>query len=146
MNPYLFTFYHLADISVSVYHQFPPNVINELVFNPFNENNNSEAVDSCFLENTVKEINCNYNFSGELRTILQHDSLNIMFYNISSVPLHFESFTEQCINSSDIHPDVFVLCETRLNNNISSLYSLVSYNVYFQNKKYGRWWFGVVFT
>lgn len=83
----------------------------------------------------VKDLSCDYYFCDDSNINLQSNyALSITSYNISSIPLHFDSFCDQCINTLNINFDVIGLCETRLNNNISSIYCIDKYNSFYQNK------------
>lgn len=64
-----------------------------------------------------------YFFSGS--------SLKLMSQNISSVPQHLESLFDQCLNQSSVTVVAIGLCETRLNDSISNLYSYSNYFSFF---------------
>lgn len=138
MDSYYFPFSHfdifLLNSNVNDNHQFPLPTINNIIYNPFNELHITDSIDSFLTVNLVKELDCKYYFSEDLRTIVNCTSLNILFYNISSVPQHLDSFYDQCLNANNIKFDVIGLCETRLHDNICSLYKLDTYHAYYQNK------------
>ena len=48
--------------------------------------------------------------------------------------MHFEAFQDQCITSIDINFDVIGFCETRLNDNMTSLYNLHNFHTFYRNK------------
>lgn len=54
-----------------------------------------------------------------------------MSQNISSVPQHLESLFDQCLNQSSVTVVAIGLCETRLNDSISNLYSYSNYFSFF---------------
>ncbi len=62
------------------------------------------------------------------------ECLNLLAFNISSIPLHLDSCVDQCVNVNHIKFDVLTFCETRLNDAICSLYSIKYYGSYFNNK------------
>lgn len=137
MDSYIFPFSHFDETLIDVtndIHQFPLSVISELSYNPFNEMNVPDSVDYFITDNLVKDLDCKYYFCDDLQANLQHNNLKIMSYNISSVPLHMESFNDQCLSTTNIKFDVLGLCETRLHENIESLYKLNAYHAYFQSR------------
>lgn len=61
-------------------------------------------------------------------------SIKLLAYNISSNPLHFDSFIDQCLEQTDVIFDVTGFCETCLNDAISCIYNISMYIHYSQNK------------
>lgn len=115
-------------------HNFPFSVINERQYDPFSESEHSNSLDNFLIQNTPKELQCDYYFCSESRVNYIHNNLSIMSYNISCVPLHLNSFNTDCLDSIDFSVDVIGLCKTRLHDNISSLYKLDTYQAFYQNK------------
>lgn len=60
--------------------------------------------------------------------------LNLLAFNISSIPLHLDSCIELCINVTNRRYDVIGFCETRLNDTICKLFSIEGCDKYFSNK------------
>lgn len=138
MASYTFPFAQLSDTELiyCIYagHNFPFSVINELQYDPFSESEHINSLDNFLIQNTPKELQCDYYFCGESRVNCIHNNLSIMSYNKSSVPLHLDSFNAECLDTIDFSVDVIGLCETRLNDNISSLYKLDTYQAFNQKK------------
>ena len=57
------------------------------------------------------------------------NNFSILSFNINSVPLHFEQFSEQCLTGIAHKFDVIALCETKLTDDIQHLYNVPNYNV-----------------
>ena len=116
-------------------HQYPISVLNSLTYKPLNDVSNLHSVDNFLSNNIVKELKCNYYFSEDFSMSLNRRQVcNLLSFNISSVPRHFETFQDQCLDTISMQYDVIGLCETRLNDNIASLYNLNQFNGFYQNK------------
>ena len=78
---------------------------------------NSSDLDNDDLINSFVQVpNCEYNFCDDISSNPSlNPSLNILFHNISSLPLHVESLIDQCINPFHVRFDMIImicLCET----------------------------------
>lgn len=124
----------ICQVSQTISHNFPLNVIDQLIYNP-SEPADRHSEDS--LSNDIfREPLCKYYFCND-QTIKQSftcPSINILSVNISSIPSHLESFLDQCIASLDVSFHVLGFCETRLNNDICELYNIDGFNAHFRNK------------
>lgn len=60
--------------------------------------------------------------------------LNILAYNISSIPRHLDRFIEQCLYACNMNFDILGFCETRLNDTICNLYNIDGYSSHFSNR------------
>ena len=69
----------------------------------------------------LREPICNYNFCDTIMQSISSPSLKLSAYNISSLPLHFETFLDQCLDQISIVFDVVGLRETRPSDSIFSL-------------------------
>lgn len=131
-------FYHLSNadfitIVINDTHNYPLDVINSLKYSPNYSNIPTHNTDDCEL--LLPEPICDYTFCNEdLRHFFLDDNFKICSFNISSVPLHFESLFDQNVTPSGVQLDIIGLCETRLNDNICILYSQRNYSSYFLNK------------
>lgn len=117
-------------------HNFPIDVISNFVYNPV-ISNYKHSVDDSLSRNLYPEPKCKFYFCDDLcagGSTGHHDSLNIMSFNISSAPLHLETLFDQCLNNFHVKFHVIGLCETRLTDNIVSLYKVKGYSGYFNNK------------
>lgn len=103
------------------------------MFNPF-QHEESNAIDSALNDFHLNKLNCNYYFSDSDVWTQYKNNFNLMSFNISSIPLHLEAFSDQCLDTLGITFDVIGFCETRLNGEICNLYSLSGYTAYFKNK------------
>ena len=135
MASYTFPFDQLNDYELAECinddHIYPFRVINELQYDPFTECEDLNSIDNFLSYN----IQCKYYFCDEPTTISQFDNyFSILSFNINSVSLHLEAFHDECLNPIHFFPDVIGLCETRMHDNISSLYKLNAYQAYYQNK------------
>lgn len=136
INQFFLPFSNLNDsesnnvLSESDHHLFPLTVINELKFNRFNFNDGDTLND-----HVLHEPVCDYYFCDTILpyTFPSH-SLKLLSYNISSIPLHFDTFIDQCLEQTNINFDVIGFCETRLNDAVCSLYNLSNFNAHFKNK------------
>ena len=136
VNQYTFPFDNLNDsdfinvVSGNEQHRFPLSVINNLSFNRYNFND-----DNLLNDYIIRIPECNYYFSDTLLTYqLPENNLKLLCHNISSIPLHFDSFIDQFSEQIDTVFDIIGFCETRLNDAISSIYNIHNYTSYFQNK------------
>lgn len=107
-------------------HDFPLNVLNNLVYNPINLTDDGLSVDDHF-NHMIREPDCEYYFGDELKLNLatSPSDLCILSHNISSVPLHLDAVVDQFLNSYNSKFHVVSLCETWLNVNISQLYNIM---------------------
>lgn len=140
MDSLYFPFCHINDksfqkiVNGSRYHLYLLEEINNISCNPFEESNILNSVDKFIRGNDSVQV-CKYYFCEDFHDI--SDALadrKLLSYNISSLPLHNDSFQYQCLNEVGAKFDVIGLCETRLNKNILSLYTLTSYNVFHINR------------
>ena len=137
----LFPFASLDDLDFNNFlnsntfvHNFPLSVIDTMQYKPFNYFQNSNNVsDNLSIQYNVSEPCCDYLFSESVK-YNNTDCLNLLAFNISSIPLHFDTCVNQCINVSSIKYDILAFCETRLNDAICSIYSVEGYKSYFNNK------------
>lgn len=139
METYLFPFHNINNddlnhlLNHNVLHNFPLDVIDNMIYKPFRYFDNSDAVHNISIDYIVNEPSCNYLFLDTFSTD-NSNYLNLFAHNISSIPLHLDSCIDQCINSSSIKYDVLGFCETRLNEAISELYSVEGYDHYSNHK------------
>lgn len=136
LNCYVFPFNNLNELELASVldgvdnHQFPLSVIENLSFNRYNFNDRNFESDL-----TLHEPVCNYYFCDTLPLHqIPSNSLKILSYNISSIPLHLDTFVDQCLDDNGVIFDVIGFCETRLNDAISSIYKIADYTPYFKNK------------
>lgn len=125
-------FHNLSDVdfhnALEDSHQFPLSVINNLKFDKFNFDDSSN-------DYVLREPVCDYYFCDEfIRQKVTSSTLKLLSFNIASVPLHFDAFVDQLLDNSDLDFDVIGLCETRLNDGISSLYKHSNFTSFFNNK------------
>ena len=83
-------------------------------------------------DHVLREPICNYHFCDTIIQSISNPSLKLLAYNISSVPLHFETYLDQCLDQMFF--DVVGLWETRLDDLICSLYNINNYSSHFQNR------------
>lgn len=114
-------------------HNFPLSALKEMIYEPLNLTNRS-TIDDDFSDNIFHEPDCNYYFCDDQVLNLQSNNLNILSFNINSIPRHFEQFVEQCLMPFDVPFNIIGLCETRLNDNIDAVYKLSGYNGFFNNR------------
>ena len=77
------------------------------------------------------EVECNYFYTSDLYDSFKKYTLNIMSFNIRSVPRNIDEFF------SDFHfgeLDVIGMCETRLTESSSSLYKVRGYELFCRNR------------
>ena len=97
--------------------------------------NYKHSVDDSLSQNLFREPKCHYYFCGDIiEKQKSSHNLNILSFNINSVPLHFDELRDQCLSQYNLEFQVIGLCETRLNDSICSLYRLEGYNAHFKNK------------
>ena len=108
-------------------HSFPLNIINSLSFNRYNFNDADVQNDYIINEPVCDYYHCDTLLPQQL----PKNSLKLLSYNIFSIPLHFDSFCDQCLVQTDVDFDFIAFCETRLNDAISSLYNMPNYTPYF---------------
>ncbi len=137
-NPFPFAslddldFAHFLNTNTAI-HNFPLSVLDTMIYKPFNYfQNNNHVSDNLSIQYNVSELCCDYIFSDSIK----HDisGLNLLAFNISSIPRHLDSCVDQCVNESQVRCDVLAFCETRLNDVICSIYSIEGYESYFNNK------------
>lgn len=116
---------------LNIQHNYPLESLNlEFEVTPYD--------DRQVLDNQINHLiqpECQYYFCTEFN----HESfterhIKLLSFNISSLPLHFDTFSTQILDSIHFNFDIIGMCETRLNDNISSLYSLNNYSKHLQNK------------
>lgn len=116
-------------------HNFPLSVIDTMMYKPFNYFQNGNHVpDNLSLQYKIKEPCCDYIFGDSVELSNISECLNLLAFNISSIPLHFDSCLHQCIDVCHTRFDIIAFCETRLNDAISSIYSIDGYASYFSNR------------
>ena len=121
--------YDLISLLDNTEHCIPLHVLDELKYDPFKYYDNESNLS---IECNLNRLDCNYNFCENL---FQYNScLTLLAVNISSLPQHFDSFFDQCVNATSLKFDVIGFCETRLNDTICSLYSSAGYSSYHNNK------------
>lgn len=119
---------------LSEQHNYPLQVIDDMVYDPFPLIDDRNPVDN-HLVNNLQIPDCNYVCVGTgSKPKLSSPGLNLLSHNISSIPLHLESLIEQVLNPLHVTFDVLCFCETRLNDDISPLYHIDNYNSFFINK------------
>ena len=102
----------------TVIHKFPLSVINTMIYRPFIYFQNDIHVSgNLSFQHNVCEPCCDYVYN-ELVTHSNSQCLNLLAFNISSIPFHLDSCIDQCVNVSGIRCGVLALCETRLNDDI----------------------------
>ncbi len=84
--------------------------------------------------NTFQEPQCSYYYCDHDNQFTSCGSLNILSFNINSVPLHLNKLFDQWLSHFDTKFHIVGLCETRLNYSVCSLYNFVDYNTYFRNR------------
>ena len=98
--------------------------INSMIFNKFNFSDDYIPHD-----NTLNEPVCDYYFCDSTFNFdVSKNSLKLLAYNISSIPMNLHTFCDQFLDQSNLKFDVIGFCETRLNDTISSLYKIPTYN------------------
>ena len=107
--------------------------LNYRVFNPF-PHDECNAIDSALNDFHLNKLKCNYYFTDSDVWLRHRGNFNLMSFNISSIPRHFEALNDQCLDTLGIMLDVIGFCETRINDEISNLYSLSDYTAYLKNK------------
>lgn len=117
-------------------HKYPLQILNNMIFHPFDFDEDSISLDNYLICQGLKEPICNYYFwdDPEFENILHSCELKFLSYNINSLPLHLDTFYDQCLNVIGRNFDIIGFCETRLNDEISALYHLSGYNAFFKNK------------
>ena len=116
-------------------YNFSMDVLDKLVYMPFNADDDDSSVDYNLTGYCINKPTCNYHFCGENFNLeFLSPSINLLYFNISSVPLHFEAFSSHCLDSMDHKFHVIGLCETRLNSSISSMYNIPSYTAFHKSK------------
>ena len=120
-------------LNIDKEHSFPLSVIDNYIFHPFSYNDDYHDY---LVSYGINEPVCNYYFCDDLESNinLMPSNLNFLSYNISSIPLHLDTFSDQCLDTINNTMNILGFCETRLNDEISSLYSLNGYNTYLNNK------------
>ena len=132
VNHNFLPFNNLCDVEFNLLfsdqnHLFPLSVINSLKFDKFNFDDSSN-------DYVLHEPLCEYYFGDEsLSQKLSDQTLKLLSYNIASVPLHFDSLVDQLLHNLDINFDIIGFCETRLNDEISSLYRLSKFSFFYNN-------------
>ena len=130
MDQYVFPFSNLGDsdlgllINDNPVHSFPLHVIDDLIYKPFKYYDCDNATNNLTIECNTFEPTCNYLFCDD-NNIEINDSVQTTFNLlaiISSLPLHLDSFVDQCLNVCKIKYDIVGFCETRLNDAICDLY------------------------
>ena len=117
-----------------VTHNYPLSVLNTLLYKPIDSNHN-HFYDDYIFDNLFPDLKCSYHFCDT--TNINHDvrsSLNILSFNISSLPRHLDTLFDQCLTPTNMKFHVIGLCETRLNDAISSMYRINGYECYFNNR------------
>ena len=134
-------FYYVNDSElISLYddsnmHNFPLDIIDNLSFCAVaGEGSGKGNVDENLIH-ISKEPKCNYIFcDNSTANKVAIPNLNILAYNINSVPKHLDDFSIQCLNRLQMDFDVIGFCETRLTNSICNIYDLSEYTSEFKNK------------
>lgn len=88
MASYHFPFAHLDGdffYTGSIGHELPLNIIDELIYNPLDECDKLETIDNYLITNLSKKLSCKYYFYENF-TLESHNTINLLSYNISSVP------------------------------------------------------------
>ena len=123
-------------LNTDIHNHFPLNVLDTMIYDPFQYISNDLATDNLNIDNYFNPT-CNYLFSdsangnNNVKSNPQH--LNVLAYNISSIPCHLDNFIDQCINANNECYDVFGFCETRLTDYICNIYNIEGYQSYFNN-------------
>ena len=111
------------------------------MFNPFNLNDERDfdPVDNHIINLGLREPAGNYYFCDDVihNLNLSHRNLNLLSYNIRSVPMNLNNFLDQYLNHTELKFDVLGFCETRLNDVICSLYDIDGYTPFFNNRDSG---------
>lgn len=101
------------------YHNFLLNVIDNMTYDPLRYIDSSDDFPTEYFNVPT----CNYVFCDEPATPPSDNSLlSVLSYNISSLPLHFDGFIEECVNALNDRVDVFGFCETRLTDATCTLF------------------------
>lgn len=117
-------------------------IINKLNYFPVCSND-SNIIDDSLSRVIFQEPVCDYYFCN--KEVLTFPSgctnFNILSFNISSVSMHLDSLVHQCLTPLNAKFDVICLCETRLNDNIASLYNMWL-RCLLSKQKHMWWWIG----
>ena len=108
-------------------HNSPLSVIDYINLEIHGSNDDEINVDKFIFPET----SCYYHFLDNSTNQITLSNHNL---DISSIPLHLESYFTQCLDVFNIKFDVIGLCETHFSNNICDLYINNEYNFFFKNK------------
>jgi len=109
-NSYNFPFANVTNSDLHILlnnntvHRFPLPTVDNMVFNPFllNDNNlrNSDNRSDEMSIPDFQEPRCNYHFINTMNSTYQAppNSLNLLSYNIRSIPSQINAFQVQCLN------------------------------------------------
>lgn len=117
-------------------HIYQLDLLDSLVFKLDKNTDNDRHNTTNQSELLISEPVCNYYFCSDINSdeSFSANHLKLMSFNISSIPLHFDILSTQILDSLNFNFDIITICETRLNNQLSSLYLLDNYTEFFQNK------------
>ena len=120
---------------------FPLDLLNQLNFNQFDIDSNPSHLDidpDDLLLNQMNDLDCRYHFHDTLSDIIDNknktEKITILSYNVNSIPHNLENFLDVEINDFISNIDIFALCETKLNDDIESLYNIDNFKLYTNNR------------
>ena len=120
---------------------FPLSLLNELNFSQFDTDNDSPLFDidpDNLLLNHMNIHDSKYYFCDTLSDIINNqnkaEKINILSYNVNSIPHNLENFLDTEINECISNVDIFAICETKLNDDIESLYNISNFKLYTNNR------------
>ena len=114
--------------------------LNRITFKNFSFNDdflNDADPDSNHYQYCNIDSSCNYIYENELNTFtdkFDNDSLLIAGHNISSLPHNFDNFSFIMNDSLKRKIDIIGLCETKLTDDLTNLYNISGYDMFYNNK------------
>ena len=95
---------------------------------------NTMVYNSRFFDNDEdthrNNVRCNYVYPHDIQ--LENKGVNIMSFNIQSMNTNFDNFISELV-SRDVQYDIIGVCETRLTDATSKVYSIDNYNMFCNN-------------
>ena len=118
---------------------FSIDYVDQLLFDQFNigqQSRMNDDLDIDFYDEYSDRVNsCKYLFDEDydnLKSNLKPDTLSVCSWNSNSVPSNLEEFVSQ-VNSNGLNFDIFAFTETKLTNEIETLYNIPGYSMFTSN-------------